>query len=140
MEPKQTVTGQTHDAGFQVGVRRTLPIAYDEAWRLITGAAGLRLWLGEAGHLRLAKGARYQLADGAHGEVRVYQPNHHLRLTWQPTGWERPSTIQVRVLPKGASTTIAFHHEGLPDSAAREQRRRHYEAVLRELEQQLPAS
>jgi hypothetical protein len=55
-------------------------------------------------------------------------------MTWQPYGWTRASTIQIRVLPKGDSTMIAFHQEHLPDAEAREQRREHFKNVLDALE------
>jgi uncharacterized protein YndB with AHSA1/START domain len=84
--------------------------------------------------MKLEKGATYTLPDGARGEMRVFEPNHHLRITWQPRGWPRPSTIQIRVIPSGAKTTLAFHQEHLPDAKAREQRRAHFESVFDSIE------
>lgn len=126
--------GQTKDAGFQIGARRTLPIAPELAWRLLTSASGLRLWLGETAGLSFTPGTTYLLGDGTRGEVRVSRHNHHARLTWQPVGWERPSTIQVRVIAAGANTTIAFHQEWLPGTAEREQRRAVFAAALDQIE------
>lgn len=137
-QPRRVV-GQTRDAGFQIGVRRTLPIAPEDAWRLLISAAGVRLWLGDGPELRFELGAAYQRADGARGAVRVFNPGQHLRLTWQPAGWARPSTIQLRVIPNRTSTTIAFHQEWLPGPAERERQRAHFTAVLAELEQHLAA-
>jgi uncharacterized protein YndB with AHSA1/START domain len=128
--------GQTSDGAFQVGVRRTLPIAHDDAWRLLTSPEGLRAWLGDAPGLAMEKGARYATPDGAEGEVRVAQPGSHVRLTWRPPGWAKPSTIQVRVLPAGERSTLSFHEERLPSAAEREARRRHFEAALDALQRQ----
>jgi uncharacterized protein YndB with AHSA1/START domain len=122
--------GQTADGLFQVGVRRTLPMAHDAAWRLVTSAEGVRAWLGDAPGLAVEKGAKYTASDGAAGEVRVASPGSHLRVTWQPPGWARASTIQVRVIPAGERTTLSFHQERLPGAAEREERRRHFEAAL----------
>jgi uncharacterized protein YndB with AHSA1/START domain len=122
--------GQTADGLFQVGVRRTLPMAHGAAWRLVTSAEGVRAWLGDAPGLALEKGATYTTRDGAAGEVRVVQPGSHFRVTWRPPGWARPSTIQVRVIPAGERTTLSFHEERLPGAAEREERRRHFEAAL----------
>ncbi|HEX2202573.1 MAG TPA: SRPBCC domain-containing protein [Longimicrobium sp.] len=122
--------GQTADGAYQVGVRRTLPLAHDAAWRLVTSPEGVRAWLGDVSGFEMEKGAAYTAADGAGGEVRVAQPGSHLRLTWRPRGWAKPSTIQVRVLPAGERTTISFHEERLPGAAEREARRRHFEAAL----------
>lgn len=128
--------GQTADGAFQIGVRRTLPLAPDDAWRLVTSAEGVRAWLGDAPGLALEKGATYAAADGAVGEVRVAHPGSHLRITRQPPGWVKASTLQVRVLPAGARATISFHEERLPAAADREARRRHFEAALDALQRQ----
>lgn len=128
--------GQTRDTGWQIGVRRTLPITHTEAWKLITSPAGLSVWLGNGADLHLSQGESYELADGATGEVRVLAPDSHLRITWLPkgVGWPGPSTIQVRVLPNGEKTVIAFHQEHLPGPEAREERRAFFDAALDELE------
>ena len=130
------VLGETADTGFQVGVRRTLPLSMDDAWRLLTSPHGVREWLGDASGFALEKGATYTTTGGAAGEVRVAKPGSHLRVTWRPPGWARASTIQVRVMPAGAKTTLSFHEEHLPGAAEREARRRHYEAVLDALQAQ----
>lgn len=122
--------GQTADAGFQIGVRRTLPLAHDEAWRLVTSPDGVRAWLGDVPALALEKGARFAAPDGASGEVRVVHPGSHLRLSWQPPGWPRPSVIQVRAIPAGERTTLSFHQEHLPGAAEREARRLHFQSAL----------
>lgn len=127
--------GLTQDAGYQIGVRRTLDIALADAWDLLLSPEGRAAWLGAADDLDFTKGAAYTLADGTTGELRVFKPHSHLRLTWQPPGWARPSTIQVRVIPaKNDRTTIAFHQEHLPDGGAREDRRAHFKAALDELQ------
>ena len=73
-------------------------------------------------------------ADGATGEVRVFSPGSHLRVTWHPPGWPRASTIQLRVIPKGNRTVVAFHQEHLPSAEARTERRAHYKTSLDKLE------
>ncbi len=111
--------GLTRDVGYQIGARRTLPIALEAAWALLFSDAGLRLWLGEDSGFTFAKGEPYALPDGTVGEGRVYNRYSHVRFTWQPPGWERASTIQVRLIPNKGRTVFAFHQEHLPDSAAR---------------------
>ncbi len=123
--------GQTAAAGFNVGVRRTLPLPADEAWRLLTSAEGVHAWLGGAPPPRWEKGEAYRLQDGSSGEVRVFNPGSHLRITWQPEGWPRASTLQVRVMPSGEQkTVISFHQEHLPGAAERDERRRFFEAAF----------
>lgn len=133
--------GQTADTGFQIGARRTLPIAADEAWRLVTSAQGVRSWLGGVPGLRWEKGEKYSLEDGSGGEVRVFKPGSHLRITWGQEGWPRASTIQVRVIPSGErKTVISLHQEHLPGAAERDERRRFFEAALDALQRQAAAN
>lgn len=62
----------------------------------------------------------------------------HLRLTWQPSDWPNPSTLQIRVIPKGKEkTTFGFHHEKLSDAFVREQIRSHWKKVLEIVETRL---
>ena len=131
--------GLTRDSGYQIGVRRTLPIRADHAWALLTSPEGARVWLGTSAELHFAEGERFQLPDGASGEIRVFSPNSHLRMTWQPPGWERASLLQLRVIPKGDHSVVAFHQEHLPGGEAREDRRRYYLDVLRALERLIEA-
>lgn len=135
--PNERPVGLTRDVGYQIGARRTLPIALEDAWALLFSDAGLRLWLGEVSGFTFAKGEPYELADGTVGEGRVYTHHSHVRFTWQPPGWERPSTIQVRLMPKKDRTVFAFHQEHLPDSASRTTRRDAFIAALDAIEQHL---
>lgn len=123
-------TGETEDAGFQVGFRRTVPIPHERVWRLLTSPEGVRAWLGETEELRFEQGQPYRLADGCVGEIRVVRENRHLRLTRKPQGWQRASTLQVRTTPSGDKTVLAFHEEHLPGAAEREARRKHFEAAV----------
>ena len=130
----ERIVGKTKDVGWQIGVRRTLPIDYKAAWKLITSPEGMDLWLGAGPKLDLSASGAYTLDDGVVGETRVFKPNSHLRLTWRPPSWPRPSTIQVRVIPKGERTVVAFHQENMPGPDEREMRRAYFSAALDALE------
>lgn len=131
------VLGQTASTGFEVGVRRTLPIAAEDAWQLLMSPEGVGTWLG--GKVpRWEKGEKYALKDGSAGEVRVFKPGSHLRVSVQPAGWPRASTLQVRVMPSGEQkTVISFHQEHLPGAAEREERRKFLEAALDTLQKRV---
>jgi hypothetical protein len=102
--------GQTADGTWEVGVRRTFPgVDVDEAWRI-----GLALVEGDP-----ATGAARSRTDG---EVA--------RFVYRAPEWARDSTLQLRVLESATGATIAVHHEGLPDAAAREQMRERWTAAL----------
>lgn len=123
--------GETASVGFEIGVRRTLPCADEALWRLLTSDEGLAIWLG--GSIALQQGATYILPDGTAGEVRVFRPGSHLRLTWQPRGWAGPALIQLRVLPAKTGATLAIHQEHLADSATRRAMKTHWENVIARL-------
>ncbi len=129
-EETQTV-GKTAAVGYQIGVRRTLPCGEEALWSLLLSPEGQTIWLG--GAIELEDGARYTLDNGTTGQVKVYKPWSHIRLTWQPHGWARPSTVQVRVAAASRGTTLSFHQDQLADGAARSAMKAHWEGVIEQL-------
>ena len=132
-DPKPRPVGLTKDTGYQVGARRTFPVSLEKAWRFLTSPEGVALWLGASAPVDLSKGARYELKDGASGEVRVFKPNSHLRITWFPPGYPRASLIQVRVIPSKDRVVVSFHQEHLPGPDARADRREFFLRILDQL-------
>lgn len=126
----QHEVGHTADAGWEIGVRRTVAAEPEEVWALLRSPEGMEIWLG--GAITLALGP-YRLDDGTDGEVRVDEPGSHIRLTWRPPGWEEPSVVQVRVMPAATGTTIAFHQERLADAMMRELMRERWTGVIAQL-------
>ncbi|MFW6183668.1 MAG: SRPBCC domain-containing protein [Chloroflexota bacterium] len=125
------VKGETADAGFQVGVQRTIGVEADRLWDFLTGPQGLPLWLGHGVEdLAFTEGERYETDDGARGEIRSVYPPGRLRLTWQPAGWENQSTLQLYLQDKGDRTALRFHHEKLRDADQRSEMKAHWTEVL----------
>ena len=130
------VIGQTADAGFQVGVQKTLPVDAPTLWEFLL-TDGLPLWLGDmAARPDWQKGARYQTTTGTRGEIRSLTPGEKLRLTWQPEG-EAATTLQLYLLPNKTKTALRFHQEKLVDEAHRETMKQHWRQVLKVLLQSL---
>lgn len=127
------VVGGTESAGFQIGVQKTLPLAAEDAWNLITQPEGLALWLGTVPSLNWEKGTEYATAEGTRGEIRSVHPSKLLRLTWQPPDFPAPSTLQVSLEPSGKKTAVRFHQEKLASAETREQMRAHWRTVLQKL-------
>ena len=125
--------GETADAGFQVGVQRTVDLGAEAAWTWLTTGPGRDAWLGRADALSLEPGASYRCQDGTEGEIRSLDPGRRLRATWRPPAWPAPSPVQITITPKGARCTVGFHHERLPDAEARETMKARWRAVLAEL-------
>ncbi|MFF8438421.1 SRPBCC family protein [Streptomyces bacillaris] len=118
--------GLTRDAGWEIGVSRTLHQPPQAVWEFITGPEGVALWLGAEGPLPTEKGAPYRTADGTEGEIRSYRPGDRVRLTYGP------STVQVAVTPGSSEgrAVLRFHQERLASAEEREDRRTHWKAVM----------
>ncbi|MGO4689958.1 SRPBCC domain-containing protein [Glaciibacter sp. 2TAF33] len=133
-EPNET-TGKTKDAGWEVGVRKTVSAPVSAVWEFLVGD-GLPLWLGE-GALPTEKGASYQTADGVRGQVRGYTAGVRVRLTWQPEDWPHDTTLQVTVKEAAGGTTIGFHHDQLADRDERRMMLGHWKNVVADLAEAL---
>lgn len=138
MKTGRKTVGLTKNAGFEFGLRKTFGISLTRAWQFLISPIGIRLWLGDVPDFHLEKGSTYQTTDGTTGEVRVFNPEVNIRLTWLPKDWPKSSTLQMRVIPTGDKTTISFHHENLPDEQSRELMRLRWETVMAAIEKQLP--
>ncbi len=115
------VLGETADAGFQLGVQRTVALNRREAWDLVTSRP--ELWLGEGAAVAFEPGARF-VGPAASGAIRVVKPGRRLRMAWQPLGWPSPATLQLTFTESGpGKTAISAHLERLPDAATREEMR-----------------
>lgn len=126
------VVGQTRDAGFQLGVSRTLPYPKDVVWDFLLSEEGLAIWLGSGVRLSGEKGESYRSADGTAGEVRSLRPGDRVRLTCRPAGWTHDTTVQVTVAAAAApgSTSVRFHQEWLADARERARQRAHWQEVI----------
>ncbi len=126
--------GQTANAGYQVGVQKTLPIPHELAWDLLVLGPGRDIWLGETQPFDLRKGEEYITSGGVSGEVRSVAPGQRLRLTWAHPDLSRSSTLQLYLAPSGEQTSVRFHHEKLSSQDERERMRHHWREVLRRLQ------
>jgi uncharacterized protein YndB with AHSA1/START domain len=121
------VLGETADAGFQVGIRRTYPMAREELWRRLMEPAAVAIWLGVE-KADIIPGAQYD-GGGVSGEFRTVKPGDRIRFTRVLAGG-RPTTVQLGLsAPVGEKTAVTFHHEKLADTAEREAMRAHWKGV-----------
>ena len=129
-------TGQTKDAGWEIGVSKTLSARIDHLWDLLISPQGLRLWLGTLEHLPSGKGDTYQTAEGTVGEIRSYHERHRIRLTWQPKDWHHDTTLQLTVTQAATpgTTRLGVHQEWLADADERERQRVHWQGVVATIE------
>ena len=125
------VTGETADAGFNIGVQRTLSIVRQKLWDYLISPEGRALWLGgESNDFKLEKGAQFSTENGTRGELRTVSEPERLRLIYHPTDWEEPSTLQLTLNEKDGKTALRFHHERLSGPEARAAMKTHWGEVL----------
>ncbi|MBK8437359.1 MAG: SRPBCC domain-containing protein [Austwickia sp.] len=128
---RKAETGRTKDAGWQVGVSRTLDHPVQRVWDMLTSPAGTDLWLGHGVRLAEEPGGPYETDEGVRGETRSFRAHDRIRLTWQPEDWDHETTVQLAVSRVDATRTrLRFHQERMTSSVEREQQRRHWRAVL----------
>ena len=135
MAKSDDTTGLTQDAGWEVGVRTTVPVGAAAVWDYLTGA-GLPLWLGET-TLPTQKNAVYETDDGVRGRLISRTEGARLRLSWRPADWPHDTTLQLSVRAAATGTTIAVHHERLADRDERRMMLGHWKTVVAELEKAL---
>jgi uncharacterized protein YndB with AHSA1/START domain len=121
-------TGLTKDAGWQVGVSRTLRQSPATVWEFISGPGGLALWLGAGARLTPERGSGYETDAGATGEVRGYRPGDRIRVTYGDT------TVQVAVSAAGGGRSVlVFHQERMAGPEERERQRAHWRRVMEQV-------
>jgi uncharacterized protein YndB with AHSA1/START domain len=126
-----THAGLTRDAGWEVGVRQTVPAPLPVVWNFLLGD-GVPLWLGET-TLPREKGAAYETTDGVRGSVRSYADGSRIRLSWHPDDWPHDTILQLTVKESATGTTIGIHHEKLADRDERRMMLGHWKSVVADL-------
>ncbi len=134
---KTKVVGQTRDAGFQIGVRKTVAVPVETAWNFLFSEKGLSTWLGKIGVENFELGKPYQTEEEIEGRVNVFKANSHIRLTWKPKHWTNTSALQIRVIPSKEKTTVSFHQDKLMDSKQRDEMKKYWEEVIYKIENEL---
>jgi hypothetical protein len=128
-------TGFTKDAGYQVGVRKTIQGSHLDVWNFLLSDKGLSIWLGDADPEKLILREEITLSDGTIVKITRFKLQSHLRMRWRKKSWDSSSRLQLRVIASGYHrTTLAFHQEMLDSSAQREDMKRHWKQVLANLE------
>lgn len=133
--------GRTRDAGWQIGVSKTINRPVSEVWDFITSPEGIAIWLGDGVTVLSDRGAGYETATGVRGETRSFRELDRVRLTWQPPDWTHDTTLQLTVSSAGEGRArLVVHQERLADATEREQQRRHWQGVVNALVDALPVS
>src|SRR6478735_7954693 len=113
------VIGQTKDAGFQIGVKKTFSIGLESAWDFMFSQKGLALWLGLPEAQTLVLGDNYKTIDGIEGKVTVLKDFSHVRMSYKKPEWANSCALQVRLINSKGKVTISFHQDHLLDLSQR---------------------
>lgn len=131
----QRVTGETADAGFQLGAQKTIAVPAERAWELLTSPTGVEAWLGgPAPGLAFEPGETVETENGYRLEVRTVDPGSRVRMRWTPPDRDDPTTLQIYVQDNGDRSAIRFHHEQLADADERDRMKTRWKGVLADLE------
>src|SRR4051812_2233192 len=87
--------GHTKDAGWQIGVSRTIPYDVGSVWAAVVANAGE--WLGRGAVVPDEVGVAWTAADGSGGELRSRRELDRVRLTHRAAGASYETTVQVAV-------------------------------------------
>jgi uncharacterized protein YndB with AHSA1/START domain len=131
------VVGQTKDAGFQIGVRKTVAVPIEAVWNFLFSEAGLSCWLGNISFENFELGKPYKTEEEIEGKVNVFKPGSHIRVTWKPKHWTNASNLQIRVIASKGKTTISFHQDKLLDSKQRDEMKKYWDTVMFKIENEL---
>lgn len=109
----KTPTGLTKDAGWEIGVSKTVPHPIEQVWDLLVSDEGAALWLGPGARVPDVAGETWNGSE-ASGQLRSRRPNDRIRTTFAPVNGGPESTVQVVVIPSaGGGTSLRFHQERL---------------------------
>lgn len=131
---RRAEVGHTRDAGWQIGVSKTIDHPAEALWSFLTSPDGVAIWLGEDCTLDPAPGSGYETAAGVRGETRSFHELDRVRLTWQPKDWTHDTTLQLVVRAAGEGRArLTVHQERLANAEERERQRRHWQGVVNAL-------
>jgi uncharacterized protein YndB with AHSA1/START domain len=123
--------GRTKDAGWQIGVSRTVDHPVEEVWDLLTSPSGTQLWLGDEVRIEAPPGTAYETTDGSRGEIRSFRPYEKVRVTWQRPDSDHETTVQIAVSAQGPNRArITLHQERMTSAAERERQRSHWRMTM----------
>jgi len=132
MDSKKKV-GLTKDAGWQMGVRKTINREFDVVWDFMFSNPGLKIWLGNVDAAELEVGKSMDLDNGTNGEIVVFKAFSHIRMKWKKNDWENTSRLQLRIIRSKSKTVISFAQEMMLDRSQREEMILYWKKVVADI-------
>ncbi|MFC0672523.1 hypothetical protein [Brachybacterium hainanense] len=123
--------GLTRDAGWQLGVRRTVRADAEEIWHRLLNE-WLLSWL-EVDSVPQMVGAPLRRGELVRGRVTGCHVGRRIRLRWHPPQLDHETVFQVTLVEAAQGTTIAIHQERLLGPAERQALLEHWTGILEEV-------
>ncbi|MBN9294687.1 MAG: hypothetical protein J0G96_11985 [Flavobacteriia bacterium] len=118
---KTKITGKTKDAGWQFGIRKSVPLKLNEVWEFLFSENGIKLWL-----------------EDADQKFSTFRQLSHIRTKWKLKDWTNEATLQMRVLSNNKDkTTIAFHIDKLLNEDQREETKMYWNNIIKIITEQI---
>ncbi|KKO91988.1 MULTISPECIES: hypothetical protein [Sphingobacterium] len=110
--------GLTKDAGWQFGIRRTVPENVETLWEAFFSDKGLGCW-----------------AKGVDQNFSTFKEYSHIRTKWKHKDFEESAHLQVRFIPSKNKdkTTISVHVDNLKNDGQREVTKKYWTIVMENL-------
>ncbi|WP_193103723.1 hypothetical protein [Brachybacterium sp. FME24] len=123
--------GLTRDAGWELGVRRTVAATAPDVWHRLL-AEWLPQWL-EVDSIPQLVGAPLRHNGSVRGRIVGCHMGRRVRMYWTPVALDHETVFQVTLLEASAGTTIAIHQERLVDAVERQSLLEQWTAILDDL-------
>lgn len=112
--------GKTKNAGWQVGIRKTIPLTSDQLWNFITGNQGMQIIIGDTISATNSYNQDRISEKEIQYKITTIVQNSHLRMQWRLPDWKEYSILQIRVYSTGQNKAVlAIHQEKLVNGNTR---------------------
>ncbi|WP_286753964.1 MULTISPECIES: SRPBCC domain-containing protein [Sphingobacterium] len=110
--------GLTKGAGWQFGIRKTMPANLETLWNIFFSDRGLSYW-----------------SEGVDQDFSTFNKYSHIRTKWRHKDFTEAANLQIRFIPSKNQdkTTISFHVDKLKNEGQREVTREYWSKVIEDL-------
>ncbi len=119
---------------YQVSVSKIFSVATQKMWEFLFAEIGIGIWLGKINLDDLEINKIFKTENGTEGKLTVLVPDCHLRFSWKPIDWEKPSIVELRVKDIKGKSSVLFHHTKFYKLEQKVTLRTHWKAVIAKME------
>jgi uncharacterized protein YndB with AHSA1/START domain len=128
------IEGRNDKGEYSMAATKTFPIDQKSAWKILTSKRGIDVWLRPLSQMEIKPKRTFETENGVFGEVRTLKAPHRIRIRWNDTDWEKPSSVMIVIIFRPAKKcVVAIQHEKLTSNRIKTQMREHWKNVLNEL-------